>query len=222
MDVNENDPIPVSTETPVPIPVTVVAPPEKDPLLLDLDIPGPTSVPSPLVEAAPSIAPIASPLPVLIAAEQHPVPVVIEATPDKPLPITASEPLPVVVQNTSQQPIRPDVVKGEGATLAPTTTEQQDEITAGQRAINRIWENTQSRIALMVVISGVLVNSIVILFIIFLDKEVSVTQLALISISLQFINLTTGIVIGFYFSRTNHSAQGGVGPKVADAPYTGR
>lgn len=192
------------------------------------------------------------PLPVLVAAEQPPIPV-MQVAPDgvTPVPIpllgdkentVPGESSPVTGYSTDSmeappsipprslvdttttihRPSRPDVVKGEGATLAPTTTEQQDVTTEGQRAINKIWENTQSRIALMVVISGVMVNSIVILFIVFLDKEVSVTQLSLISISLQFINLTTGIVIGFYFSRTNHSAQGGVGPKVADAPYTGR
>lgn len=125
------------------------------------------------------------------------------------------------------------VTKGEGTTLTPTTTEEEDvaseskrqaqaEMSAGQRAINQIWEKTQSWIAMMVVASGVLINSIIITAIVFLNKEVSVTQLALISISLQFINLTTGIVIGFYFSRTNHSAQGGVGLKPPEAPYTGR
>lgn len=118
-------------------------------------------------------------------------------------------------------PPAPTVVKGEGHTLAPTTTEEQDVTTQGQRDINKIWELTQSYIALLVVVAGVLVNSVIITAIIFFNKETSVTQLALISISLQFINLTTGIVIGFYFSRTNHQAVGGVGPKT-EFPYTGR
>lgn len=113
------------------------------------------------------------------------------------------------------------VTKGEGVTLSPTTTEAEDDTAEGQRSINFIWERTQSYIALMVVVAGVVVNSAIITAIIFFNKEASVTQLALISISLQFINLTTGIVIGFYFSRTNHSARGGVGPK-PEFPYTGR
>lgn len=187
------------------------------------------------------------PVPVLVAAEQPPIPM-MQIAPDgvTPVPIATlsdaantppGESTPVGGASTSKsipgamsqstttttsRPTRPDVVKGEGATLAPTTTEQQDLTTSGQRAINRIWEYTQSGIALMVVVSGVLVNSAIVFFVIFNNREVSTTQLSLISISLQFINLTTGIIIGFYFSRTNHSAQGGIGPKVADAPYTGR
>lgn len=188
------------------------------------------------------------PLPVIITEAQSPISVIqvapdgvtpvpisglgdAENTPsgsDKPVggstPKTEHYPTgaPTTMTVSAPRPPRPDVVKGEGATLAPTTTEQQDVTTAGQRYINRVWEFTQSAIALMTVISGVLINSIIIFFVILKDAEVSTSQLSLISISLQFINLTTGIIIGFYFSRTNHSAQGGVGPKVADAPYTGR
>lgn len=154
------------------------------------------------------------PTPVLIVPEQHPVPTTVENTVDKPLS--------VVVQRPDQAPPRPDVVKGEGATLAPTTTEQDDLVTEGQRNINLIWETTQSRIALMVVVAGVLLNSVLVLMIIVGSKEVSVTQLSLISISLQFINLTVGIVIGFYFSRTNHTKTGGTGQKPQDGAYTGR
>lgn len=142
------------------------------------------------------------PLPVSIASVAEPLPVVMASEPPKPLPVT--------------------VVKGEGTTLLPTTTEEGDRVTAGQRHINLIWENTQSRIALMVVVSGVLLNSFVVLLIVFFNREVSVTQLSLISICLQFINLTVGIVIGFYFSRVNHQAIGGVGPKPVEPPYQGR
>lgn len=131
------------------------------------------------------------------------------------------EPIPVVVEPQSFSGFG-TVTKGKGITLSPTTTEADDLVTAGQRHINLIWENTQSRIAIVVVVVGIIINSLVILMILFLDQEVSVTQLALISICLQFINLTVGIVIGFYFSRTNHSAQGGVGTKAVEYPYTGR
>lgn len=143
------------------------------------------------------------PTTVLISEEQHPVPVAIE---------------PSSLENFGR---KETVIKGEGTTLSPTTTEEEDITTEGQRIINRLWGRTQSSIALMVVVSGVTINSVVILMIIFLNKEVSVTQLSLIPISLQFINLTTGIVIGFYFSRTNHTAKGGIGPQ-KQYPYTGR
>lgn len=138
---------------------------------------------------------------------------------------TAGNPLgtgtPVQMTVIAPSAPAPTVTKGEGTTLAPTTTEEQDVTTEGQRRINLIWETTQSRIALLVVVAGVAVNSAIVTAIIFFNREVSVNQLALISISLQFINLTVGIVIGFYFSRTNHAAKGGIGPKT-EYPYTGR
>jgi len=105
--------------------------------------------------------------------------------------------------------------------LAPRTTTQQDLTTAGQRKINLIWETTQSRIAIFVVGVGVLLNVVLVICLIFFNRDVTVNQLALITICLQFINLTAGIVIGFYFSRTNHAAIGGIGEKPRQ-PYEGR
>lgn len=107
--------------------------------------------------------------------------------------------------------------------LPPKTTLQEDNTLAGQRAINLIWETTQSRIALLTVLSGFLVNGAVVVAVVFLNKEITVTQIAVISVCLQFINLTVGIVIGFYFSRTNHAAIGGTGLKANDnQSYEGR
>lgn len=144
------------------------------------------------------------PTPVMVVPQQEPIPVIL--TPG----IDGQGMLP----NT--------VTKGEGTTLRPTTTEAQDAVSEGQRRINLIWENTQSRIALMVVTAGVVLNSVVVLLVVFLNRETTVPQLSLISICLQFINLTVGIVIGFYFSRVNHQAIGGIGPKPPEQPYTGR
>lgn len=109
----------------------------------------------------------------------------------------------------------------EHKSMPPDTTAQEDLTTAGQRTINLIWENTQSRIALFVVIAGMLVNSAVVLVLILLNREINVVQVALISLCLQFVNLTCGIVIGFYFSRTNHAAIGGMGAKPVQK-YEGR
>lgn len=107
--------------------------------------------------------------------------------------------------------------------LPPATTSEQDRVTLGQRNINLIWETTQSKIALRVVTYGFFVNAVVIfaVFILSIYKQIGVTEVSLISICLQFINLTVGIVIGFYFSRTNHAAIGGVGTKPNPA-YEGR
>jgi len=153
------------------------------------------------------------PTDVLISPEQTPVPVFNTNQSGQAISTDQLQPTPIPAPGT--------VLKSDATTLIPTTTEAQDKTTEGQRHINLIWENTQSRIAVFVVGVGVIVNSVVVVSIIFFNKETSVTQLALISICLQFINLTTGIVIGFYFSRTNHSATGGVGPQPMDM-YTGR
>lgn len=121
-----------------------------------------------------------------------------------PLPASAIEP-----------PAQPSV--------APKTTLQEDITLQGQRRINLIWENTQSWIALLVVFGGFFVNAAIVWAVVFLNKDLTVNQLALITVSLQFINLTVGIVIGFYFSRTNHSAIGGVGFKASsEEEYKGR
>lgn len=93
--------------------------------------------------------------------------------------------------------------------------------TAGQRAINLIWEHTQSKIAKFVVVSGMLVNCISVLIMLLINHNITVVQVALVSLCLQFVNLTCGIVIGFYFGRTNHTAIGGIGKKPAQK-YQGR
>lgn len=97
--------------------------------------------------------------------------------------------------------------------MPPDTTAQQDITTAGQRTINLIWENTQARIAWFVIVAGMLVNSAVVLILVVVHRDITVVQVAIISLCLQFVNLTCGIVIGFYFSRTNHTNIGGIGPK---------
>jgi hypothetical protein len=107
--------------------------------------------------------------------------------------------------------------------LPATTTIQQDKVTEGQRRINLLWETTQSLIAKMVVISGLVINMSLIAAVVVTVNDISVNRLAVISLCLQFINLTAGIVIGFYFSRTNHTQIGGIGPKKTDTQeYEGR
>jgi len=92
--------------------------------------------------------------------------------------------------------------------LPPTTTHQEDITTAGQRRVNLIWEYTQAIIALVVVIatmgSGV-----------YMSYTHSMDQLPTI------MSVAFGTVVGFYFSRTNHAAIGGIGRK-PEQPYEGR
>lgn len=94
--------------------------------------------------------------------------------------------------------------------VAAKTTFQEDLTTAGQRRVNLIWEYTQAIITVMIVLFSCIVA----------------TWLAIIGRSNDFpVILTSGfmLVIGFYFSRTNHTAIGGIGPKSNEQEaYKGR
>lgn len=101
----------------------------------------------------------------------------------------------------------------------PTTTAQQDLTTAGQRHINQIWEYTQAGVAIGVVAFAMLLNFTVTVLIIVKEKDLTAAQ----TIGISFVNLICGMVISFYFSRTNHAAIGGIGAKATDTqPYVGR
>jgi len=77
--------------------------------------------------------------------------------------------------------------------LKPTTTAQEDIVTAGQRKINLIWECTQGLIAVMITASVIytIINKI----------ESTVLTNAFF------------LIVSMYFVRTNHSLIGGVGTK---------
>ena len=77
--------------------------------------------------------------------------------------------------------------------LPPKTTAQEDEVTAGQRRINLIWEVTQAVIA--IIITGAIIYD------------------AINKIQSQELTNAFFLIVGFYFSRTNHAAIGGIGAK---------
>lgn len=85
--------------------------------------------------------------------------------------------------------------------LSPTTTEQEDITTAGQRKVNLIWEYTQASVAILVTLA-------------FLYCEIS--KIDSIAVKMGF-----SLIVGFYFSRTNHQAIGGIGKKPSPK-YEGR
>lgn len=93
--------------------------------------------------------------------------------------------------------------------LLPTTTEQEDITTAGQRKINLVWEYTQAVIALVVTISTMVAGVVGAI----LNKPEPVPTI---------LSVAFGTVVGFYFSRTNHSSIGGVGKQPDPPPYRGR
>lgn len=91
----------------------------------------------------------------------------------------------------------------------PTTTVQQDITTAGQRRVNLIWEYTQAMIAIVVVVCTMVAGVV---------SSVSKSGEQVPSL----LSVAFGTVVGFYFSRTNHSAIGGVGAQPPKQPYEGR
>lgn len=100
---------------------------------------------------------------------------------------------------------------------APTTTAQQDLTTAGQRLINEMWETTQKWIALVVIIGTVVIDGMVVMVCLIMSKDLTAAQ----ALTLGFVNSTANGVISFYFSRTNHTNIGGIGPK-PNPPHEGR
>jgi hypothetical protein len=93
--------------------------------------------------------------------------------------------------------------------LPATTTAQEDITTAGQRRVNLIWEFTQAIIAIMVVLANMAVGVAIGFF-----GEPHKEYPPILSSALF-------LVIGFYFSRTNHASIGGIGKKPS-SKYEGR
>lgn len=81
----------------------------------------------------------------------------------------------------------------------PTTTGEEDRKSAGQRSINLLWETTQARIAISIVAANIL-YAFVSPFMPTQAKEMA-----------QVLSNALFAVMGFYFGRTNHTAQGGIG-----------
>ena len=94
--------------------------------------------------------------------------------------------------------------------LPAKTTFQEDLVTAGQRRVNLIWEYTQAVIAGMVVLANMVVGVY--------DGMTPATQHGEYPVILS---SSLFLIVGFYFSRTNHAAIGGVGTK-PEGQYVGR
>lgn len=88
--------------------------------------------------------------------------------------------------------------------VAPRTTLEEDKVTEAQRGFNTTWENTQARIATSVVLTTcamVVMKVVAALFFPQINAEINNT------IPSEWWTIL-GLVIGFYFGRTNHSRQG--------------
>lgn len=86
--------------------------------------------------------------------------------------------------------------------MAVSVQAHQDNLTtAGQRRINMIWEFTQATIAILITVAFVYCE---------------IKKVDSIAVRMGF-----SLIIGFYFSRTNHAAIGGIGRKPSEK-YMGR
>lgn len=74
--------------------------------------------------------------------------------------------------------------------LPPTTTEQDDKVTAGQRRVNIMWECTQAAIAIMIT-AAIIYN-------------------AMKGIKNEDLTNAFFLIVSMYFVRTNHQLIGGV------------
>lgn len=88
--------------------------------------------------------------------------------------------------------------------MKSATTAEQDLHTASQRYINLIWEFTQALISLLIVVTtcaGIFVGRVI--------------QTSNTPFPAEWWTIV-GLVIGFYFGRTNHARGGGVQNKQRD------
>ena len=114
---------------------------------------------------------------------------------------------PAALPPVPTRPVQTQQSQTADPSIPARTTFQEDLTTAGQRKVNLIWEYTQAAIALMVVLATLIAGAIGML------KDVQVPTI---------IAVAFGMVTGFYFSRTNHAAIGGIGPKPSPQAYEGR
>lgn len=129
------------------------------------------------------------------------------------IPIVSTGPVdatgPITLVDTDMDPVKPGIQSQKRDPSLPAKTTFQEDLThAGQRQINLIWERTQAVIALMVVAFTMVCGAIS------MWKGVDIPNVVAVAF---------GMVTGFYFSRTNHAAIGGVGRKQNEhQPYEGR
>ena len=129
------------------------------------------------------------PVPVVMAPTAEPIPVVL-APSSPPIPVRA--PIPAV-QSQIRDPSK-----------AATTTFQQDLTALGQRNINVMWETTQRNIAQVVSLVSLIVTAFLVMW---PSIPLELRLMAYTTLSNVFFAVTS-----VYFTRTNHTKTGGVGP----------
>lgn len=130
-----------------------------------------------------------------LSSVDKPVDVAVTGVPT--VKVDSDKPLPVILANERRsQPV--DETKNLVA--PPRTTAEENRHSAGQRDINRLWEWTQTVIALAVTTSALAISAYLAIY------GVPDAQVA----AFVFVYGVANLVIGFYFGRTNHQRVGGV------------
>lgn len=124
-------------------------------------------------------------------------------------PVASTGPVTIPEDSVVEVPIPAKGIQSQrnDPSSPATTTFQEDLTTAGQRKVNLIWEYTQAVIAIAVVLFTMISGVVAMIYSLDIPSIISVAF---------------GMVTGFYFSRTNHAAIGGVGKKPAPETYVGR
>ena len=112
-------------------------------------------------------------------------------TKPQPQPVIVDNPEPIAV-TVAAETFRPSAT-AENPPAKATTTSEQNLHSLGQRRINLIWETTQAVIAVVVTVSTLYVAAKLAL------KDNAQTAAFLLLSNAFF------LVIGFYFSRSNHA-----------------
>lgn len=117
-----------------------------------------------------------------------------------PIPPTSTIPTKVEIPATVELPAA--AVVSQPHSLPPTTTQEEQRVTQGQRTINKLWEMTQAVIAIEVTSAAIAAC-----FILIFKYGAEVTT---VLTALQLLSNACFLIVGFYFSRTNHTKTGGV------------
>jgi F0F1-type ATP synthase membrane subunit c/vacuolar-type H+-ATPase subunit K len=98
----------------------------------------------------------------------------------------------------------PSIPQTRDLVAPPTSTAEEDRGTAGQRAVNLLWEHTQRQIALAVIGAALMVGMALAVF----GRWIGSPDIQLAAV--VFLFGVANLVTGFYFGRTNHTRVGGV------------
>jgi hypothetical protein len=126
------------------------------------------------------------------------IPAAPKAAPQPVIIAPEQDPVPVTLERAS---VPVPVAKSENLTLPPTTTAADDKVTEAQRRTSLLWESTQAAISVSITLAVI---------------YCAVTQINSETITNAFF-----FIIATYFTRTNHTRIGGIGPKTNET-YQGR